>query len=200
MNVKPVKTTVKSVKTRTVKTIVSAIVSIGVLALTGLPASARDAILRADFPGDRINLLSTPSVESTPLGFGVPGDRVQVLAPMRVVNGDVWYRVRLRKTGAEGWVNETYLRDTTDAPSPNRRPIIIVDRDNRYSLKDYKVRIFTTRDGQTRINVFNTQTGQTERNGVPVSERRNENGVSYEGRNVIFFMNYNTGEKTLQMF
>ena len=75
------------------------------------------ATLSANEPNSRITLRSLPGSNYRSLGYGLVGDRVQVLtlSPTEVDyekdrQGNGWYRVGFPKSGAKGWIREDFLR------------------------------------------------------------------------------------------
>lgn len=75
------------------------------------------ATLTASEPNSRITLRSGPELNYKSLGYGIVGDRVQVLtlSPPEVDyekdrQGNGWYRVGFPRSGAKGWIREDFLR------------------------------------------------------------------------------------------
>ncbi|WP_250126820.1 SH3 domain-containing protein [Chroococcidiopsis sp. CCMEE 29] len=52
----------------------------------------------------RINLRTGPGTVNKAIGYGIPGDRVQVLDSGQDSGGYYWYKVRFPNSGAVGWV------------------------------------------------------------------------------------------------
>ena len=187
-----------------VKIVTAAIVSFGIVALSSLPASARDAILRANSEDSRIDLRSTPSESSPSRGFGLPRDRVQIIGrPRTGTNGNPWYYVQSYRSGMEGWVDEAFVQPIVQ-PLPAigsdlaAQSMTATSRENRHLIDHYEVRIFFS-GGATRLNVFDRRTNRTVLNGVPVTVRKSADGVTYqdrEDRRVVLFL-HNNGEKTI---
>ncbi|MGG6265273.1 SH3 domain-containing protein [Leptolyngbya sp. AN03gr2] len=184
------------------KIIFSAIASFGIIAFSSLPASARDAVLRANFADSTINMRAIPSVNAPLRGFGVPGDRVRILNQRIGSNRNQWYYIESARTGASGWVDGTYVRQLA-----SRQPAIggrglppgpIIDRNQRYLVDDYEARVFPS-GRQTRINVYNRRMRRTEINREPVTVNRTSDGVAYTGRNVELFV-HNDGRRSLTFF
>ncbi len=184
------------------KLIVTAIVSSAMVALgSSLPASAKDAVLKSNFADSRINFRSTPSVNSTSRGFGLPGDYVRLVSQRTGTNGKRWYYIQSYRTGAEGWTDGTYVQPINSLPiggPASKEPITQTSKATRYLINHYEVRVFSSR-GQTRLNAFNRQTNKTELRSVPVSVLRSTDGVTYEGSNVVMFIS-NNGEKTITLY
>ncbi|MBE9010697.1 SH3 domain-containing protein [Pseudanabaenaceae cyanobacterium LEGE 13415] len=182
-----------------VKLLFSAIASFGLVALSSLPAFARDAVLTSRFANAQINLRSTPSVAASSRGFGIGGDRVRLLDQRVGANRNLWYYVQTYRSGIEGWVDGTFIRPISGTGQGGPRdPVTINARDRRFLVNHYEVKVYTS-DGQTRLNAFNRRTNQTELRGEPVNVRRSSDGVTYTGRNVVFFLN-NNGERTLSIY
>ncbi|BAU10631.1 hypothetical protein LEP3755_11170 [Leptolyngbya sp. NIES-3755] len=179
------------------KIIVSAIAVFGAVALSSLPAFARDTVLRANFPDSRINLRAIPSVNAPLRGVGVPGDRVRILDQRIGSNRNQWYYVEFTRTGARGWVDGTYVQPLSigGPGTPGGR---IVDSERRFLVDSYEARIFPS-GGQTRMNVFNRRMRRTEINREPVTVNRTSDGVAYTGRNVELFL-HNDGRRSLTFF
>ncbi len=185
-----------------IKIIFSAIAAFGVIALSSLPGSASDAVLKANSANARINLRSTPSVTASSRGFGLPGNRVRIIDQRIGTNGNRWYYVQFYRSGAEGWIDGTYVQpmESLGVGGPSfREGTTVTSRANRLLINNYEVRIFS-RGGQTRLNVFDRRTNQTKLNAVPVTVRRTSEGVIYEGRNVELFLHDNNGEKTITFY
>lgn len=52
----------------------------------------------------KINLRTGPGTVNKAIGYGINGDRVQVLDSGQDSGGYYWYRVRFPKSSAVGWV------------------------------------------------------------------------------------------------
>lgn len=182
-----------------IKLLFGAIASLGMITLTSLPAFARDAVLTARFADSTVNLRSTPSGTALVRGFGVRGDRVRLLDQRVGTNRNLWYYVQTYRSGIEGWVDGTYIQPISGAGMGGpREPVTVNASDRRFLVNDYEVRVYT-RNGETRLNAFNRRTNRTELRGEPVSVRRSPDGVTYTGRNAVFFLN-NNGERTLSIY
>ncbi|MEP0811624.1 SH3 domain-containing protein [Coleofasciculus sp. FACHB-SPT9] len=75
------------------------------------------ATLTANEPNSRITLRSGAGSNYKSLGYGLAGDRVQVLtvSPPEVDyeqdgQGNGWYRIGFPRSGAKGWIREDFLR------------------------------------------------------------------------------------------
>lgn len=183
------------------KIILSAIAAFGIMALSTLPASARDAVLKANSANSRISLRSTPSISAPPRAFGLPGNRVQILSQKVGTNGNLWYYVQFYRSGAEGWVDGAYVQpiESLGVGGPGfREGITETSRAARYLINHYEVRIFPS-GSIIRLNAFNRRTNRTELNAVPVTVRHSADGVTYTGRNVVLFL-HNNGERTITIY
>ena len=75
--------------------------------------SRRVATLRAQNRGAHINLRSQPTVRSRSMGYGLPGDKVDLL--QCVQDGDTrgsdlnWCQVRFPVSGAIGWIRSDFI-------------------------------------------------------------------------------------------
>lgn len=75
------------------------------------------ATLTANEPNSRITLRSGAGSNYRSLGYGLVGDRVQVLtlSPPELdyeedSQGRVWYRIGFPRSGAKGWIRKDFLR------------------------------------------------------------------------------------------
>ncbi len=75
------------------------------------------ATLTANEPNSRITLRSGAGSNYRSLGYGLVGDRVQVLtlSPPELdyqedSQGSLWYRVGFPRSGAKGWIRQDFLR------------------------------------------------------------------------------------------
>lgn len=176
------------------KIILTAIVSFGVVALSGLPALARDVLLRANSANSRTTLRSTPSNNAPAIAFDFPGNRAQIIVQQPGGNGSTWYYVR-SSTGAEGWIDAVYTRSPGEGGLGfNDRTA--TDRSRRYLIQQYEVRLFS-RGQQLFLNAFDRKSNRTVLNGVPVSFINGRDGVTYRGRNVVMFVHNTRDEKTI---
>jgi hypothetical protein len=180
-----------------VKHLLSTIVVFGAVALSSLPASARDAVLTANFADSTINLRAIPNTNAQVRGYGIPGDRVRILDQRTGSNRNQWYYVQFYQTGTRGWVDGTYVQPLSIG-GPSYGDGMIIDENRRFLVNSYEVKIYPA-GGQTRMNVFNRRTNRTQLRGEAVSVNRNSDGVAYTGRNVEFFIHTN-GKRTLTFF
>jgi len=69
---------------------------------------AEEAVLTANKVKVWINLRETPSEIGKYLGYGLVGDRVQIIAQ---ATGDnyIWYEVRFPRSGAQGWIRGDFV-------------------------------------------------------------------------------------------
>ncbi len=82
--------------------------------------STAEAILTVSGTNAEVNLRATPSVTSNRLGYGLAGDRVQIIKQAASTDGDdyIWYQVRFPRSGAIGWIREDFVRvRTSQIPS-----------------------------------------------------------------------------------
>lgn len=82
--------------------------------------STAEAILTVSDTNAQVNLRATPSVTSNRLGYGLAGERVQVIKQAASADGDdyIWYQVRFPRSGAIGWIREDFVRlRTSQIPS-----------------------------------------------------------------------------------
>lgn len=68
------------------------------------PALAQEGVLRANDPQSQINLRSSPDPNSARLGYGLVGDRVEILEQVPGSDDYTWMRVRFYQSGAVGWI------------------------------------------------------------------------------------------------
>lgn len=83
----------------------------------GVPAVAQDGILRASDPQAQINLRQSPDPNSRSLGYGLVGDRVEILEQVPGADDYTWYRVRFYVSGAVGWIRNDFVQ-LTDVTAP----------------------------------------------------------------------------------
>jgi len=103
-----------------------------------LPVLAQDAILRANDPNARINLRQSPDPNSQQLGYGLVGDRVQILNQTSGTDGYTWYRVQFPNSGALGWIRGDFVRvegGTSGNPSAEAY-LRAADPNSRINLRD----------------------------------------------------------------
>ncbi len=69
--------------------------------------------MTASDPDSRINLRANSSESGKSLGYGLVGDRVQIIE-QATTDGDTWYKVRFPRSGAVGWIRGDFVRLTTN--------------------------------------------------------------------------------------
>ena len=67
-----------------------------------------EAVLTANDPDSQINLRDTPSATGKDLGYGVVGDRVQIIEQIST-DGYTWHKVRFSRSGAVGWIRGDFV-------------------------------------------------------------------------------------------
>jgi hypothetical protein len=92
--------------------------------------STAEAILTRSDTNAQVNVRATPSVTSDRLGYGLVGDRVQVIKQAASADGDdyTWYQVRFPGSGTTGWIREDFVRIRTsqipsESPTPTQSPV-----------------------------------------------------------------------------
>lgn len=85
--------------------------------------SSSEAVLTANDPDSQINLHDTPSATGKDLGYGLAGDRVEIIE-QTTTDGYTWHKVRFRRSGAVGWVRGDFVSlasaGKTSQPSSER--------------------------------------------------------------------------------
>ncbi len=85
--------------------------TLGILAIPLIQAvAAQDGVLSARDPKSQINLRESPDPNSQRLGYGLVGDRVEVLEQVPGADDYTWYRVRFYQSGAEGWIRNDFVQ------------------------------------------------------------------------------------------
>ena len=69
---------------------------------------SNEAVLTANDPDSQINLRDTPSATGNDLGYGVVGDRVQIIEQIST-DGYTWHKVRFPRSGAVGWIRGDFV-------------------------------------------------------------------------------------------
>jgi hypothetical protein len=69
---------------------------------------SNEAVLTTNDPDSQINLRDTPSLTGKDLGYGVVGDRVQIIA-QTTTDGYTWHKVRFPRSGAVGWIRGDFV-------------------------------------------------------------------------------------------
>lgn len=85
------------------------------------PVLAEDATLKASDPQAQINLRSSPDPNSQQLGYGLVGDRVEILEQVPGADGYTWYQVRFYGSGAVGWIRNDFI-EVVGAENPGTSP------------------------------------------------------------------------------
>lgn len=101
-----------------------AIGGVTVAALAALPAWAQSAVLTARQPGSQIVVRSQPSTTAASPGYGLPGDRVDILEDRVGSDGLLWYLVRFDASGEVGWIRSDFVSlqaQSSPAPQPPSR-------------------------------------------------------------------------------
>ncbi|HEY9710366.1 MAG TPA: SH3 domain-containing protein [Oculatellaceae cyanobacterium] len=71
-------------------------------------AADTEAVLIASDSDSRINLRATPEVSGEYLGYGLIGDRVEILE-QATSHGYTWHKVRFPRSGAVGWIRSDFV-------------------------------------------------------------------------------------------
>jgi Bacterial SH3 domain len=104
----------------TITMISTATVILTTVAIT--PAAAQDAILQATDPQAQINLRAAPDPNARSLGYGLVGDRVEILEQVPGANDYTWYRVRFYVSGAVGWIRNDFIQVEGGGTGASDRP------------------------------------------------------------------------------
>jgi hypothetical protein len=75
--------------------------------------SPSEAVLTASDPDSQITLRANPSESSKSLGYGLVGDRVQVIE-QTTIDGYIWHKVQFPRSGAVGWIRGDFVTLTTN--------------------------------------------------------------------------------------
>lgn len=67
------------------------------------------ATLTSQEAGSRINVRDAASTQANVRHYGLGGDRVTILGSSVDRGGDLWYRVRFNRSGAEGWIRGDFV-------------------------------------------------------------------------------------------
>jgi len=76
-----------------------------------------EAVLTATDPDSQINLRDTPSATGEELGYGVVGDRVQIIE-QTTTDGYTWHKVRFSRSGAVGWIRGDFVSVVSASKTP----------------------------------------------------------------------------------
>lgn len=90
------------------KLLLSACLSIAMIAAAVVPVLAYPARLFANDSGSQINIRSGPSTNHSVAHYGYAGDYVDVIDE-RVVDGYKWYFVEFPASMARGWVRGDFI-------------------------------------------------------------------------------------------
>ena len=71
-------------------------------------SASDEAILIANDPDSRINLRDNPSATGRELGYGLVGDRVEIIE-QTTSDGYTWHRVRFPRSGSVGWIRGDFV-------------------------------------------------------------------------------------------
>jgi hypothetical protein len=82
-------------------------------AVNSAPITSSEADLTASDPNSRITLRANPSENSKSFGYGLVGDRVQVIE-QATTDDYTWYKVRFPRSGAVGWIRGDFVRLITN--------------------------------------------------------------------------------------
>jgi hypothetical protein len=83
-------------------------------------SASDEAILTANDSDSRINLRDTASTTGKELGYGLVGDRVEILE-QTTSDGYTWHRVRFPRSGAVGWIRSDFV-SVVSASKTNQPP------------------------------------------------------------------------------
>lgn len=75
--------------------------------------TSSEAVLTASDPDSQITLRVNPSESSKSLGYGLVGDRVQVIE-QTTTDDYTWYKMRFPRSGAVGWIRGDFVTLTTN--------------------------------------------------------------------------------------
>lgn len=91
--------------------------AIAIILGTALPSTAQSAVLTATDPNSRILVRSRPTTNSYSPGYGLPGDRVNILQSDRGPEGYTWYFVEFVQSGEQGWIRGDFVSTTSNSGS-----------------------------------------------------------------------------------
>ncbi len=103
---------------RLIGTIGYGVVVLSTAMIASLPAIARPGVLSAESTSATINIRTRPTVESTSIYLGHPGDRITVIE--EVIGGDrmSWYFIQLEGDNVAGWVRGDLVSFSSAQGSP----------------------------------------------------------------------------------
>jgi len=79
------------------------------VAVNNAVAKSVVGILVARDRTSQITLRNGPGMQFNSPGYGLVGDAVDVLDVANDSSGNVWYKVKFPRSGAEGWIRGDYL-------------------------------------------------------------------------------------------
>lgn len=81
-----------------------------VLSLVSVPVRAQEGELAAQDSKAQVNLRSLANTQAEIVATGNVGDRIQILSTLTRKEGQVWYRVKVVRTGQVGWVRGDLIK------------------------------------------------------------------------------------------
>ncbi len=81
-----------------------------VLSLVSLPVRAQEGELAAQDTKAQVNLRALANTQAEIVATGNVGDRIQILSTLTSKDGQVWYRVKVARTGQVGWVRGDLIK------------------------------------------------------------------------------------------
>ena len=93
-------------------------VLLSVTGIRSLSTATRPAQLISRDPLSQINLRQNPSVAAPRLGFGSPGDRVEILREQAGYDGSNWSYVRFQQSNREGWIRSDFVQPILQVIQP----------------------------------------------------------------------------------
>ncbi len=78
-----------------------------------IASSRQEGILTTNDSQDKINLYTEPTLRSRITGYGVAGDRVEIINQVRSREGFTWYEIKFPSSGEVGWVRSDFIRVTS---------------------------------------------------------------------------------------
>jgi len=127
------------------------------------PQPQAEAILTASDLDSRINLRNTPSATGEELGYGLVGDRVEVIE-QKIADGYTWHKVRFPLSGAIGWVRGDFvsLASETKTSQPSLESYS-TNSTPTYSTPTYITSAVSTSSGRRAASVRSTGGGKRRR-------------------------------------
>jgi hypothetical protein len=90
-------------------------------AASSTSVASDEAVLTASDPDSQINLRDTPSVTGRNLGYGLVGDRVEILE-QTTSDGYTWHKVKFPRSGAVGWIRSDFVNLVTASETSQTSP------------------------------------------------------------------------------